>query len=295
MGRESSRGLRIGARIVALASLVAVASLSSGCASLSIAQERRLGAQMVTQAQQQLPILRDPVVNDYVANIGRRLVQAAGPQPFDYHFAVLQSEEVNAFAMPAGYIFVNTGLILATRNVSELAGVLAHEVGHVAKRHIAKNYERQKTAGWLREAGVLAASLTAGPAAGGAVNLLGGLSELAVLNSFGRQEEREADAFAVRILPRAGYDPDGIVTLFEMLERAGGPNVPAFLSDHPATADRLATAEKEVSALPAAQRASLEVDDGGKLQIIQRRIELLTGERPPLPEGGSPGPVRGRD
>lgn len=295
MGREWSRGLRIGARLVALASLVALAGIDSGCASLSIAQERRLGAQMVSQAQQQLPILRDPVVDGYVTNIGRRLVQAAGPQPFDYHFAVVESQEVNAFAMPAGYIYVNTGLILATRNVSELAGVLAHEVGHVAKRHIARNYERQKTAGWIREVGVLAASLTAGPAAGSAVNLVGGLSELAVLNSFGRKEEREADAFAVRILPRAGYDPEGIVALFEMLEREGGPNVPAFLSDHPATANRLEAAQKEVSELPAAERANLQVDDGGKLQIIQRRIELLTGERPPLPERGSPGPAPGRE
>jgi predicted Zn-dependent protease len=90
-------------------SVALAAFLASACTTLSIDQERRLGAQMVVQARQELPLLPDPVVNGYVSGIGHRLVRAAGPQPFDYHFAVVEDPTVNAFAMPAGYIYVDTG------------------------------------------------------------------------------------------------------------------------------------------------------------------------------------------
>jgi len=229
---------------------------------------------MQAQASRQLPLLRDRVVLDYLRHLGQRLVHAAGPQPFAYHFYVVRDDEVNAFAMPAGYIYVNTGLILKARNVSELAGVIGHEIGHVVKRHIAQNYNRQRSVGLAKEAGVMAAALTLGAVGARTVDLVGGLSAMAVLNSFGREAEREADAFAVEILPRAGYDPEGMVSFFHTMLAEGGPDVPTFLSSHPATRERIAEAQALIQRLP--PQPDLRSDDGGRFEIIQERVRLLT-------------------
>ncbi len=255
---------------------VAALMLLSGCGTLTIPQERQLGEQLQREMRSELPLLRDAVVNHYVASIGRKLVRAAGPQPFDYHFAVVDDEALNAFAAPAGYIYVNTGTILRARNVSELAGVMAHEVGHVALRHVAQNYNRAQNTQLLHQAGVLAAGLAGGNAAAGAANLVGGLAGMAYLNSFTREAEAEADDFAVDLMPGAGYDPRGLVAFFQTTAAEGGAGVPEFLSSHPTDSKRIEATSARIarSGLP----PGLEVHDDGRLEIIQRRIRLLTGE-----------------
>jgi predicted Zn-dependent protease len=154
--------------------------------------------------------------------------------------------------------------------------VLAHEIGHGVRRHIAKSYGRSRGAGTLHQAGVLAASVFG---YGGLVDMGGGLAAMAVLNSFTRSEESEADAFAVQVLPGAGYDPNGLLTFLEVMLETVGSGGPAFLSSHPGTEDRIA----EVTALVAARPPTpgLRVTDRGRLEIIQRRIQLLTGEVQP--------------
>jgi len=253
-------------------------------------QERQKAVQMRAQERQVLPILRDEVVNQYIDQIGQKIVKAAGPQPFHYHFGVVSSKEINAFAGWGGNVYVNTGLILKARNVSELAGVLGHEIGHVVKRHVAANYARQQGINIVRQAGVLAAGLALGQAGAASANVLGGLSGLAVVNSFGREAEREADDFAVQVLPKAGFDPEGTVSFFQTLLAEGGSGSAGFLSNHPATQERIARARAAVAALPS--RSGLEINDGGRLEIIQRRIRLLTGtpenpadDRSPVPLG----------
>jgi predicted Zn-dependent protease len=226
-------------------------AMAIGCGTLSVPQERQLGAEMQREIRSQVVLVRDRVVNDYVSDIGNKIVRAAGPQPFEYRFHVIEDEDLNAFAAPAGYIYIHTGTIQKARNVSELAGVMAHEVGHVAERHIAENYNRMKNTGLAHQALVLGAGIAGGGTAAGAANLLGGVAGMAYLNSFSRDAEVEADAFAVAVLPAAGYDPRGLVTFFETLQR-----------------ERL-IAE---SHLP----PTLRVDDGGRLEIIQRRIQLIT-------------------
>src|SRR5262245_7155603 len=116
----------------AAAAWLAALALLSGCGTLSVADEQQLGAEVARDARRELDFVREEVVVAYVEQIGRDLVKAAGPQPFTYHFYVVDDEELNAFAAPAGYIYVYTGIILASANASELAGVMAHEVGHVA-------------------------------------------------------------------------------------------------------------------------------------------------------------------
>jgi predicted Zn-dependent protease len=248
-----------------------------GCGTLSVQEEQALGRQMNGQIRRSLVFLPDRVVEQYVREIGADILRAAGPQPFEYHFYVVEDEDINAFAAPAGHIYIHTQTILAASNVSELAGVIAHEIGHVALRHIAENYNRQRNTGIGVRAAALAAAIFAGPAAATAAQLGGGLAGVAYINSFSREAEMEADAFAVETMPRAGYDPNGLVTFFQTLQGESGGTPSDFLSSHPATADRAAAARAGIDALASSQ--GLALHDNGRLQIIQRRIELVMGDR----------------
>jgi predicted Zn-dependent protease len=257
-----------------LAALLLALALPA-CAPLSVQEEQRLGYQMSRELRGQLVFVRDRVVADYVEDIGRAILAAAPPQPFEYHFYVVEDVELNAFAAPAGHIYVHTGTILAARNASELVGVIAHEIGHVAHRHVANNYNRQRNTGIAYQVGVVAAAIFGGNLGASAAQLGGGLAATAYLNQFGREAEMEADAFAVDAMPSAGWDPNGLVTFFQTLQSEGGPHVPSFLSSHPATEDRIAATRARIA--QGVTDRSLRRDDGGKLDIIQRRIEILTG------------------
>jgi len=262
----------VAAAAIALAALLAL----PGCGTLSVQEEQQLGAEMARDARKHLEFVREEVVVGYISQMGRGIIKAAGPQPFTYHFHVVEDPELNAFAAPAGYIYVNTGTILAAANASELAGVIAHEIGHVALRHIAKNYNKQRGAGILYQLGAIGASIFM-PGPGAAAAQLGGqLAAIGVLNSFSREAESEADAFAVKVMPGAGWDPRGLVSFFQTLQQqTKGGRPPEFLSNHPATESRI----EATSALirEAKLPEDLRQQDGGKLEIIQRRIQILTG------------------
>lgn len=242
----------------------------SGCSPISVNQERQLGAEFSREIQREGKLVRDYAIVTYVDEIGQRLLRAAGPQPFRYQFNVIDDEEINAFAAPAGYIYVNTGTIMRARNVSELAGVLAHEIGHVVRRHVAQNYNRAQATSALHQIGVLAAGMAGGQVAASLANAAGGFAGMAYLNSFGREAEREADAFAIPVMARAGYDPRGLVSFFETLRSQSGPSAPSFLSSHPATAERIAATSQLIreTSLP----GDLQITDGGQLRRVQRRI-----------------------
>ncbi|UCE86619.1 MAG: M48 family metalloprotease [Deltaproteobacteria bacterium] len=275
MLRSCSRsGARRAGRLAAWG--VALAAVALACGTLSVQQERQLGDEFEREARRSFTFLRDRVVRGYVRQIGDAIVLASAPHPFEYSFEVIEDEEINAFAGPGGHIYVHTGTILKARNVSELAGVIAHEVGHVARRHIAENYNRQRTTGIAHQAAVLATSLLAGGNAAGAVNLLGGLAGMAYLNTFTREAEAEADQFAIEVLPKVHYDPNGMVSFFETLKAEGDVNIPGFLRSHPTTDDRIAAVQAAIHAerLP----ENLRVHDRGRLEIIQRRIRILIGE-----------------
>ncbi|HEU4427193.1 MAG TPA: M48 family metallopeptidase [Myxococcota bacterium] len=254
----------------------------AACGSPTIEDEEAIGREAVAQIRQHVVVLHDDVVNAYIDDIGQRLVQASGPQPFEYTFTVIEDDELNAFATFGGNIFVHTGLILRVRNVGELSGVLGHEIGHVVKRHMADNYARAKQAGWLRNAAVIGSAI--GGVNPGAVDLLTQFGAIGILNTFTREAESEADTFAVDLLPRAGYDPNGIVTMFEVLtaNSVGRSRAPKFFQSHPASEERT----KATKALIAAKTlpANLKNDDNGKLEIIQHRVRLLTRQKDPAPK-----------
>ena len=267
-------------RAALLTSLILAASIV-GCGTVTVLEEKQLGDEIAQQVRGELLFIRDAVVLDYVRSIGEEIVSAAGPQPFAYHFEVVEDDEINAFAAPAGYIYIHSGTILQARNVSEVASVLAHEVGHVALRHIAENYDRQRNVGTVTQAGVLAASIFG---FGGLANLGSGLASIALLNSFSRADELEADTFAIEVMPTAGYDPHGMLTFLQVVRRESGNAGLAFFSSHPATEDRIEEATALLAEMP--ERSDLEVSDRGRLEIIQRRIQLLT--RKIRPTGRTP-------
>ncbi len=244
------------------------------CATLTVDQERDMGEDVVHEVRSQVRLVHDKVVRDYVADIGYEILDAAGPQPFDYNFYVVEDEQINAFALPGGHIFVHTGVILNARNVSELAGVIGHEIGHVERRHIARNYNKMRAGGIAQQILTTAGGLYAGQAGAAAGSVFGGMAVASVVNTFTREAEREADDFAVAYLPRAGYDPNGLPTFFQTMMNEGGSRPPEFLSSHPSTESRLNDTRAAITALDLPP--GLRSNDGGKFEIIQRRVRLLT-------------------
>jgi len=260
--------------------------LQPACASLSVSQEQQLGDEAAGELSRELDFVRDEWVVHYVESIGREIVSAAGPQPYTYRFRVVNDPELNAFALPAGHIYIHTAIILEAQNVSELAGVIAHEVGHVARRHVARNYNRQRNTGIVYQVLAVAASIFVGGYAAAGGQLLGQLAAVAYVNQFTREAEMEADAFAVEVLPRAGYDPRGLVSFFETLRSHGEAAGPSFLSSHPATSDRIRYTRSLITREDLGP--GLRVTDNGELEIIQRRIQLLTGVSRARDSGDAP-------
>jgi predicted Zn-dependent protease len=260
--------------VAALASVLVL--LQPACTTLAVSEEEKIGRDASRELRRELDFVRDEWVVDYVEDIGRSIVAVAPPQPYDYHFYVVEDESLNAFALPAGYIYIHTAIIMEAANVSELAGVIGHEVGHVALRHVARNYNRQRNTGIVYQLLSVVASIFVGGYAAAGGQMVGELAAVAYVNQFTREAEEEADAFAVEMLPKAGYDPTGLVTFFHTMnaQSGGGHGVPAFLASHPATEDRIRSTSALIA--DATLAPELRVDDGGQLEIIQRRIELLT-------------------
>lgn len=256
---------------------VLVASLVSGCATrpLSVQQEKQLGTIEQQRVKQQFPLLRDRIVVGYVRKLGRELARSSPPSPFDLRFYVVEDPELNAFAIPGGAIYINTGLIMKASDVSELAGVLAHEIGHVTERHAAFTYARSQRTGFIaRFLALVIAVGTGNPNAADGGALLSALGAQAYMGTYARDQERESDAVAVKTLIKAGYDPDGLIRFFETLQASNsGANLPQFLSTHPATPERIENARDQIASreLPRELRSS----DDGLLEDIQARIRII--------------------
>ena len=267
VGLPPTRGL--------LAALL-LAAAGLGCGSLSVTEEQELGDEAARELRRELDFVSDPWIREYVETLGEEIAGASGPQPYAFRFHVVEDDSLNAFALPAGHIYIHTGIILAAADVSELAGVIAHEVGHVALRHVARNYRRQRNTSILYQIGALATGIFVGGDLARGGELLGEVAAVAYLNTFTRAAEEEADAFAVETLPRAGYHPNGLVSFFETLQASDDNHMPEFLSSHPTTDSRIEETAARVA--EASLPPGLTVRDDGMLQIIQRRIELLSGE-----------------
>src|SRR5256886_5771899 len=200
----------------------------------------RLGRQAAGEAEQQFPLLRDTEVTAYVERVGQRLVASIPPEfqhpEFRYYFKIVNASDINAFALPGGPMYVNRGMIEAARTEGEMAGVMAHELSHVALRHgTAQATKAQK---YSLLAGVLGigGTILGGPALGQLAAAPVGVYFL----KFSREYETEADVLGAQIMARAGYDPHDLANMFQTIERTSGGGGGGFLSDHPGPANRYA-------------------------------------------------------
>jgi predicted Zn-dependent protease len=252
---------------------------ATGCGTLSVDEEKKLGVEAQREVRERFVMMRDRVVVNYVRAMGAQMVEASDPAPFDFRFYVVEDEEINAFALPGGAIYVHTGTISKAKNAAELSGVIAHEIGHVTARHVAKLYNTNRNTGIAANVLTIAvAILTGNPYVANAASLATGIAATAYTSQFGRDAEREADKLAVEAMIRAGYDPRALGSFFHTLledNRRTGLKPPPFLMSHPATDERIQNVTTLIEKHPAFTAHRL--DDGGKLEIIQRRIELVQG------------------
>jgi predicted Zn-dependent protease len=253
---------------------------TAGLAACGISQQQeiQMGQQYAAEINRQLPIVDDPQIHRYINQLGNRIQRQPGNRDIPYTFYVVNIEQLNAFAVPGGFVYINRGLIEATDNLSELAGVVAHEIGHVEARHSAEMLERQQTA----QVGLIVGSvLLGGPpqgAAGAAVNI----GAQAYFAHHSREAEDEADAIAVRLLPGAGIDPAGLVTFFKELieERERSPSqLEQWFSTHPLTEERIAHVRELIRQLPPAETSNLQVTSR-EFDTFRSRVSQLPAPPP---------------
>src|SRR5437867_974233 len=209
----------------------------------SIEGEIRMGKQYAQQVEASVKLVQDPVVTEYVNRIGQNLVRNSDAQvPFT--IKVIDSDEVNAFALPGGFFYVNAGLILAADEEAELAGVMAHEIAHVAACHIA----RQMTRGTLAQLATVPLIFMGGWAVYG-IYQGAGLAVPAAFMKFNRGFEAEADYLGLQYMYKSGYDPQAYVNFFEKVqaqEKKKPGTMAKVFSDHPQTPDRIAKSQQEI-------------------------------------------------
>jgi predicted Zn-dependent protease len=203
-------------------------------------------------------VVEDPLVTEYVNEIGHRIAaQANNDGIHDFTFFVIDTPAINAFALPGGFIGVHTGLLEATRNEDELAGVLAHEVSHVTQRHIARSIHASQRQSLLSMAIMLGAVLAAaagggGDAVQGAIAVAQGTAAQQQIN-FTRSNEYEADRVGISALANAGFDPQGMASFFEVISRSNRPmdqRMPEFLRTHPVSSARISEARSRARDYP---------------------------------------------
>ncbi len=236
----------------------------------SIQDDVKLGRQAAAEAEQQLPLLRDAEVNNYIERIGSRLVNAIPPdyqhREFDYYFKVVNARDINAFALPGGPMYVNRGMIEAAQREGEMAGVMAHELSHVALRHGTAQATKGQKYGLL--AGILGigGAILGGPA--GAAAQIASQGVGVYFLKFSREYETEADILGAQIMARAGYDPRDLANMFRTIERQGGGSSGGWFSSHPSPSNRYARINKEAGYL----RVDNPVRDTRAFNQIQAKL-----------------------
>jgi len=227
-------------------------------ASLSESQERTIGNRIMREVRVDPAYVDDPELTDYVTSVGQRLLAVADNPPHDMTYFVVRDDTVNAFALVGGHIGIHTGLIALTQNESELAGVMAHETGHILQKHQARMIHSASRAQWTSLAALALAVLASRSASGGQATeaAMVGASALQIQQQidYTRENEREADRVGFQLLSRSGYDPRAMQTFFERMLRANRLNemkgMPSYFRTHPLTTERIAEMADRSQHLP---------------------------------------------
>ena len=247
---------------------------------LSPGEERRIGAEVFDKLRARGGVIEDTLLDSYLNDLGTRLMSSASGTRFAPNLLIVDNPSINAFTVPGGYIAVFSGLIIASENESELAGVIAHEIAHATQRHIAQMVAAQTGNNLTAIAGFIAGALLGAvdPQLGAAVATAGiaGAAQNAI--NYTRMHEREADRLALETLGRADIDPRGMVSFFEKLQRRAGGSPSRqfeFLRTHPMTAERISAIKDRLAQLPADR---LGQTDSEAFRLARARLAGLLGE-----------------
>ncbi len=243
--------------------------------------ERELGRAFMRNVRQNQAVLDDPLIGDYIQQLGERLVEHSDAAGTPFHFFVIDNREINAFAGPGGYIGVYTGLITTTQTESELAAVLAHEIAHVTQQHLLRAWETASNLA-LPNAAILLAAIAIGVAAGGDAGLAAAtMGQGALIQqqiNFTRANEQEADRIGIDILAAAGFDPNAVPAFFSRMGKANrvyASKLPEFLMTHPVSTSRIADALGRAARYPARQQR-----DSLRFELTRARIALRDVDHP---------------
>jgi predicted Zn-dependent protease len=240
----------------------------------SLEKEIRMGKEYAMQVEQSVKLVQDPVVNEYVNRIGQNLVRNSDAKvPFT--IKVIDSDEINAFALPGGFFYVNSGLILAADNESEMAGVMAHEIAHVAARHATRQMTRAQLANFAS-----IPLIFMGGGIGYAIGSAAGLALPLTFLSFSRGFEAEADYLGLEYMYKTGYDPESFIAFFEKVQakekKKPGSLAKAFAT-HPQTPDRIAKSQEEINRILPLRPEY--VVDTSEFQNVKARLAAIENRR----------------
>jgi predicted Zn-dependent protease len=243
---------------------------------LTIERERQIGEQFLLEIQQEVPLIEDPFLTSYINRLGQKLVAQMGPQPFHYKFFIIKDPSMNAFAVPGGYIFLHTGMILMAEREGELAGVMAHEISHVYCRHMAKMMEKARNITIASLLATMASIFLGGAMAQPLIMGVMGGGESAML-AYSRDNEAEADAHGFWWMLKAGYNPRDLISMFNKMNKQRwfeGGTVPLYLRTHPFTDVRIV----ELSHQLAIHQSEVRQDpDNPDFQYFTIKLESICG------------------
>ena len=250
----------------------------------SLESEMRIGREYALQVEASARLLRDPVINEYVNRIGQNLVRNSDARvPFT--FKIIDSDEINAFSVPGGFLYVHYGLLLATEDEAELAGVMAHEIAHVAARHATRQMTRREIMGLAS----LATVFVGGPAAYAAQQALRLGAPLTMLK-FSRGFENEADYLGLQYMYKTGYDPQALIAFLEKIQATNKskPGVWArAFANHPSTSDRIKKSQAAIAkVLPPRTEYLVSTSEFAEIKLLLARIKNHR-----IWEGGHAGPT----
>lgn len=245
-------------------------TLTVAACGVSTQQEVNMGAQYAAEINRQLPMVNDAQVVSYINRLGDNIARAGG-RGLNYTFYVVNSDVVNAFAVPGGYIYINRGLIERAGNMSEVAGVLAHEIGHVEERHGVEQMEKMQGANLGLNLAYVLLGRRPGQIEQTGVQALGSI----VFAKFSRDDENEADQVAIPLMTASRVNANGLVTMFQRLmsmQRSSPSALTQWFSTHPTTEERINATRSAINRTPGAQTGA---SDSQEFQTIKARLRSM--------------------